>query len=141
MNALRPIEDPTEIEKCFRVMKELRPHLSLAEFLRLTDEARKRDEYRLIGYYEGDECLAVMGYRILFDLVHGKHLYIDDLVVTESRRSQGIGAVLLKHAEKIAPSLECKSLRLCTGIQNEGGKKFYERNDWLFRSVVYKKKL
>src|SRR5690606_38342148 len=93
MDHLRPIQNPDAIEKCFQVMKELRPHLSLHDFLSLTEEAARRDDYRLIGYYDGDACLAVMGYRVLYDLAHGKHLYIDDLVVTESHRSCGIGAV------------------------------------------------
>jgi len=37
-----------------------------------------------------------MGYRLLHDFVHGRHLYIDDLVVTSRLRSSGLGAELLK---------------------------------------------
>jgi hypothetical protein len=41
----------------------------------------------------------------------------------------------------LAKELDCKGLRLCTGIENEQGKKFYERNGWSLRAVAYKKKL
>jgi ribosomal protein S18 acetylase RimI-like enzyme len=82
-----------------------------------------------------------MGHRVLHDFVHGKHLYIDDLVTTVSHRSKGIGALLLKRAEVDAQQLGCQSLRLCAGVSNEDGKRFYEKQQWQFRSVVYKKKL
>lgn len=82
-----------------------------------------------------------MGYRIITDFVHGRHLYIDDLVTSEEVRSQGHGATLLKYAEAMAKQKGCSNLRLCTGIDNEGGKRFYEKNSWNLRAVVYKKKL
>ncbi len=82
-----------------------------------------------------------MGYRILFDFVHDKHLYIDDLVVASSLRSQGFGKQLLDFAEVEARRLGCRGLRLCTGVENEGGKRFYERSGWAPRALAYKKKL
>lgn len=82
-----------------------------------------------------------MGYRVLCDFVHGRHLYIDDLVTDENIRSKGYGATLLKEAEKIAQENGCTNLRLCTGIDNDRGKTFYEKNNWNLRAVVYKKKL
>lgn len=99
------------------------------------------DGYEIIAIEAENEILAVMGYRILHDYVHGKHLYIDDLVSTKSYRSEGLGAKLLVYAEELAKELGCKVLRLCTGIDNELGKKFYERNGWSLRAVAYKKKL
>lgn len=125
----------------FSLIKELRPHLDEMTFKNLYDEARKADDYTLIGFEREGKLVAAMGYRVLHDLVHGRHLYIDDLVTTESVRSMGIGAILLKKAEAIAAELNCPNLRLCTGIANEGGKRFYEKNGWDFRSVVFKKKL
>lgn len=125
----------------FPLIRELRPHLKEESFRELYAEAHRADRYTLVGLERDGVLVAAMGYRILHDLVHGRHLYIDDLVTTESARSQGIGAVLLRHAEALAKELSCTNLRLCTGVANEGGKRFYERNGWEFRSVVYKKKL
>ncbi len=82
-----------------------------------------------------------MGYRISYDFVHGKHIYVDDLVTSENHRSQSYGAMLLKHAEDLAKEHNCTNLRLCTGIDNDRGKRFYERNLWSLRAVVYKKKI
>ena len=78
---------------------------------------------------------------MLHDFVHGRHLYIDDLITDPRLRSRGYGAQLLRHAEELAPTLGCHNLRLCTGIENERGKGFYERAGWKLRAVVYKRKL
>jgi ribosomal protein S18 acetylase RimI-like enzyme len=134
------IESIEESKSVFPIMKELRSHLSEAEYLELLLSA-KANGYQLVGAYEGKNCLGLMGYRTLFDFVHGKHIYIDDLVVTASIRSQGIGAQLLSYAKEIAMSNGCSRLRLCTGNENENGKRFYEKNGWEQRAVVYKMKI
>jgi len=138
---LRTVANPQELESVFPVIRELRKNLTFSDFLSLHDQARARDDYQLVAIFEGPKCIAAMGYRILHDLVHGMHLYVDDLVVTETRRSSGWGARLLEHAEEEARKLGCRMLRLCTGIENEGGKRFYERNGWSIRSVAYKRNL
>jgi len=130
-----------DLERFYPVMKELRKDLSYQDFQNLYEKAHEADGYEVVGFESQGKVVAVMGYRVLHDLVHGKHLYVDDLVSTESQRSKGFGAKLLAHAEGLAKELSCKGLRLCTGIENEKGKKFYERHGWSLRAVAYKKKL
>lgn len=132
---------PQDLERFYPVMKELRKDLSYQDFLHLYQKAHEADSYEVLGFESQGKIVAVMGYRILYDLVHGKHLYIDDLVSTETQRSKGLGAKFLAHAEQLAKDFSCKGLRLCTGIENESGKKFYERHGWSLRAVAYKKKL
>lgn len=133
------VRTQNDLEKCFAVIKELRPHLSLTEYLEIYAEAHKSNGYEIVAIEEEGNVVAAMGYRILFDYVRGKHLYIDDLVSTEKSRSKGLGAKLLKYAESVAKELKCKSLRLCTGIENERGIQFYEKNGWIKRSYAYVK--
>ncbi len=123
------------------VMKELRTNLEYDVFVDIYEKAHQASRYEMVAAEKDDQIVGLMGYRILHDYVHGKHVYIDDLVTTEAVRSQGVGAQLLKYAESIAEKNDCKNLRLCTGIENEQGKKFYERNGWNLRAVVYKKKM
>ena len=133
------LKSTEELEQAFTVLKELRQKLNFRDYLDIYKKASEKDCFCLVGVFEGKNCLAVMGYRILYDFVHGKHLYIDDLIVTDKCRSQGMGAHLLNHAEKIAQENQCRGLRLCTGIDNHRGKKFYERNNWIAKSIAFKR--
>jgi GNAT superfamily N-acetyltransferase len=137
----RFIQSEEEARRIFPVMNELRDHLDEQTFLKVFDLAKSESGYVLIGAYDNRDCLGLMGFRILTDFVHGRHLYVDDLVISEKFRSNGLGSQFLKYAKKIAEESDCKRLRLCTGIQNEKGKTFYERNGWDLRAVVYKTKI
>lgn len=134
-------KNKSDLVRFYPVIKELRTELSYAEYLNIYETAHAQDGYEIVGLESGTNIMAVMGYRVLVDFVHGKHLYIDDLVSTAAQRSKGFGARLLAYAEEVARTLGCKSLRLCAGIDNEIGQKFYEREGWDLRAVVYKKKL
>jgi ribosomal protein S18 acetylase RimI-like enzyme len=122
----------------FELLKELRPHLTFPLFLEIKNEA---SSYNLIGLKSGNQLVALMGYRIISDFVHGRHLYIDDLVTSQEFRSKGYGEKLLNRAEFLAKENMCSNLRLCTGIDNKNAMRFYEKNSWNLKAVVYKKKL
>lgn len=133
--------EETQVRGIFPLFKQLREHLNEAEFWRIYQAAKKEGGYALWGAFEGEACMGLLGVRILTDFVHGRHLYIDDLVVAEAARSKGIGAFLLAEARRLAGEQGCSQIRLCTGIQNERGKAFYERNGLSLRAVAYKAKL
>jgi ribosomal protein S18 acetylase RimI-like enzyme len=134
----RLIQSAEDLKSVFPLMKQLREHLDETQFVDLVQSAMRDSRYQLLGFFEDGNCQGLMGYRILTDLVHGRHMYIDDLVVDEKTRSKGLGARLLSKAKEIARSENCKRLRLCTGADNNRGKDFYERNGWKMRAVVYK---
>lgn len=135
------VKEMIDLKRCYPVMKELRPHLSFEDYVSIYQESHTADGYQIVAVEIDSQIVAVMGYRFLSDFVRGKHVYVDDLVSTEKARSQGIGAELLKIAEKIAEENGCQSLRLCTGIENERGIKFYDSNGWTKRAFAYTKKL
>ncbi len=130
-----------QLEEAFIILKELRPHLTFEKFTNIYQNAQAEGNYSILGLFSDSQLVAIMGYRFLHDFVRGKHLYIDDLVTSESMRSKGFGAILLQKAEEISQQNGCSTLRLCTGIENKNAKKFYERENWNFRAVVYTKKL
>lgn len=138
---IKPLKTELEFQEGYPIIAELRTELSYDEFKMMLHKAEVADNYSLFGLFIHNKCVAVMGYRFLYDFVHGKHLYIDDLVVKEGYRSRGLGAKLLEFAENEARKRACKGLRLCTGVTNTSGKKFYERNGWIARAIAYKKRL
>lgn len=135
------IDTIEQAREVFPLMRQLREHLDEPKYLELITAAKAESNYRMIGLYDHDKCVGLMGYRVITDLVHGRHLYIDDLVTEESRRSQGIGEKLLAKSKELAAELGCERLRLCTGITNTRGMKFYERMGWELRAHAYKTKI
>jgi GNAT superfamily N-acetyltransferase len=138
---IRILELPEGLDDIFEVVKELRPHLDLNDFKRYVMLAHAADGYRVVVTEDKGQPIAMMGYRILHDLAHGSHLYIDDLVTTKAVRSSGHGTALLKFAEAECRRLGLTGLRLCTGVENKEARKFYEREGWEARSIAYKKKV
>jgi ribosomal protein S18 acetylase RimI-like enzyme len=130
-----------EIKKSFTLMTQLRPHLGELEYIELLNEARRNSSYQLLSLSIDNELVGLMGYRILTDFVHGRHLYIDDLVIAKESRSKGLGARYLKKVKELARQERCLQIRLCTGIDNIRGKKFYNKNNLELRAEVYKQKV
>lgn len=132
----------SDLEKFYPLLTQLRPGLNFESFLDTYYNAQKNDQYELVGFLDEEQVIALIGYRVLYDFVRGRHLYIDDLITNESLRSAGIGASVLKFAEEKARELNCVGgLRLCAVIENERGIKFYEKNGWKARAFAFVKKL
>ena len=70
-------------------MKELRPHLATeTEFVERWRRQRAAG-YRLLGLWCEEKLVALAGFRVIENLVHGMHLYVDDLVTLEEARGCG----------------------------------------------------
>ncbi|MDQ3069158.1 MAG: GNAT family N-acetyltransferase [Acidobacteriota bacterium] len=123
----------------YALMRQLRRALSQTDFTARYREAHRRDDYRLYGVFEDGQCVALLGIRRLVDFLHGPHLYIDDLVVADGARSRGLGATLLAFAERLSSDAGSAGLRLCTGIDYQPARRFYDREGWKALAVAYKK--
>ena len=115
-----------EIEKCYPVMAELRPHIAEDGFLDLVREMEV-DGYRLAYLEDAGAVSAVAGYRIYRNLFLGKHLYVDDLVTSNQQRSRGHGAQLLGYLRDLAIAEDCAYLHLDSGTQRHDAHRFYFR--------------
>ena len=119
----RAITD-NEIENCFKVMAELRPHLSANEFL-ATVRAMESEGFCLAFIENDGVVVAVAGYRIYTNLFMGKHCYVDDLVTGESQRSKGFGERLIHWLRAEAQAADCAVFHLDSGTQRDQAHKFY----------------
>lgn len=128
-----------EWELAFPLVRQLRPQLTFAHFVQRCQAAVMSDGYELCGAFAEGQLVGVIGLRTLVDLLHGRHIYIDDLVVDEAIRSQGNGARLLAFAESKARDAGGLGLRVSTGIDYEPAKRFYMREGWVAAAVTFKK--
>lgn len=124
---LRHAESDEDVVSCFEAMRQLRPHLrDEAEFL-----ARVRRQqaggYRLLAARADARVLGAAGYRLQENLIRGRFVYVDDLVVLESQRRAGTGARLLDEVARLAKAKGCVWMTLDTGLGNAFAQRFYFR--------------
>jgi GNAT superfamily N-acetyltransferase len=118
-------QTPTDIGRCYEVMRELRPHFT--DRKKFVEQVRRqqRDGYLLAFVQAGDEIRAVAGYRFLESLYSGRFMYVDDLVTREGDRSSGYGGKLLDWLVQQAREKKCANLELDSGVQRFDAHRFY----------------
>ena len=94
--------------------------------------------YRVAAVFDGDECRAVAGYRLMHNLVSGYHIYVDDLVTGERWRSHGYGRELNDYLVDVASREGCASVQLDSATYRRDAHRFYFRERysiWSFHFV------
>lgn len=127
---------PQEITACFTVISELRPHLSLENFLALVERMQKNHGYGLV-YLDDKGIKAVAGIRIAEWLYTGKYLEIDDLITTAAARSQGYGGMLFDWINAYARAQQCMQVRLVSGVQRADAHRFYLNKGMKFEAKYF----
>lgn len=115
-----------EIEQCFPIMSQLRPHLKSENF---TAQIEQQIElgYRLAYITEQDVIMGVAGFNLATSLSWGKYLYVADLVVDKNHRSKYYGEMLFKWLIQYAQDSSCQQLHLDSGVQRFAAHRFYFR--------------
>lgn len=125
-----------EIARCYPVMAELRPHLTLDDFMGLVARMQKTHGYQMV-YLDDNGIKALAGIRIAEWLYAGKYLEIDDLVVTADSRAQGYGGMLFDWVRDYAKEMQCNHLRLVSGVQREAAHRFYLNKGMKFEAKYF----
>ena len=126
-----------DVAACYDLMRQLRPHLvSEAEFV--TRWTRQRaDGYGLLALWGVTAPRGLAGFRLQENLIHGRFLYVDDLVTDARDRGHGHGARLLVCLKAEAAARGCRKLVLDTALDNTLGHRFYYRNGLLASSLRF----
>ncbi|MDP2345127.1 MAG: GNAT family N-acetyltransferase [Deltaproteobacteria bacterium] len=88
-----------------------------------------------------DVVAGVAVFRVYVNTADGRHMYVDDLVTDETRRSSGVGKALLDHLQKRAVEQGCKSFKLDSGCQRQQAHKFYFREGLVVCAFHFRKML
>jgi ribosomal protein S18 acetylase RimI-like enzyme len=128
---IRHADSEAELTACFEVMRELRPQLRSAEDLLTAIATQRAQGYRLLVAWAGDKPVALAGYRQLDNLIHGRFLYVDDLVTCASERGQGQGERLIAELKVLGQAQSCQRLVLDTALANSLAQRFYFRSGFL----------
>ena len=134
---IRHIESDVDLEASFSVMKELRPHLSDPATYAAQIARQRAQGYRLLAAWRDDAIVGLAGYRLQDNLIYGRFIYVDDLVVTASLHRGGLGEGLLQAARQQAVALHCKHFVLDTGLHMALAQRFYFRQGLLAKGMHF----
>ncbi len=125
-----------EIEDCYAVMAELRPHIGRDEFLPTVKRLAENTGFRLVYLTDG-EVKAVGGFRIAEWLAGGRYLEIEDLAAKDGERSKGYGGALFDWLVAFAKENNCDQLRLVSHVKRFGAHRFYLRKGMIIEAHYF----
>ena len=117
-----------QIQRCFGVMSELRPHLAEDGFVGRVRRQQAESGYQLAFLEAGGAICSVAGFRVTESLAWGKYLYVDDLVTAARTRGQGQGHELIQWLIARARQEGCQQFHLDSGVQRFEAHGFYLKN-------------
>lgn len=126
-----------EIEACYQVMRELRPHICAEEFGPLVRRLQSQTGFQLAFLRSDGEVKSVAGFRVSEWLAGGRYLEIEDLVSTSSDRSKGYGGRLFDWLKEQAQKAGCKQLRLVSNVRRLDAHRFYLRKGMTFEAHYF----
>jgi GNAT superfamily N-acetyltransferase len=127
------LSEEAELDKIGPVLRELRPQYSQEQLLRQIKK-QQTNGYQLAWVEEDGAVLCVAGFVIAEKLAWQKHLYVDDLVSSESQRSRGAGKLLMDWLKQYAREQGCQQLHLDSGVQRFAAHRFYLREGFAIAS-------
>ncbi len=136
MKQIKFAETEDEIRNCYAVMAELRPHLSLEEFVAQVKRQMENSGFQLV-YLKNSEIKAVAGIRIAEWLAGGKSFEIEDLVSKDGERSRGFGGELFDWIVDYAKSENCVQIKLVSHVKRYGAHKFYLNKGMLIEAHYF----
>jgi GNAT superfamily N-acetyltransferase len=127
MHQIRRATSDHDIQRCWPVVQQLRPHLTADALLAA---ARRMEPHGYCLVYIEDEqqtVRAVAGYRITEMLRTGPLLVVDDLVTDADARSKGHGRTLMEWLLAEARSVGSTVVELDSAVHRFEAHRFYFR--------------
>lgn len=128
---IKHYDSELDVKKCFDLMKALRPLLKGPEEFAIQVQRQQKQSYKILGLEIDGKLLALAGYREAENLIHGKFIYVDDLVTAPEGRGHNYGQTVLLEICSIARQLGKEKVILDTAISNARAQKFYYREGFL----------
>jgi GNAT superfamily N-acetyltransferase len=137
---IREITELEEMLRQFELIQYLNPSMEAPRYEELLRQMLPL-RYRMVGIFQGETCLGLSGYWIGTKLYSGKYLEIDNFVVHERYRSQGVGKHLLDWLTQEARHHHCETMMLDAYVVNNPAHKFYLREGFAIKGFHFLKKI
>lgn len=113
-----------EMMTTYEVLTELYPSLTKEEYVSELNFMSQHN-YTQVVVMENEHVLGLSGIWFGNKLWCGKYLEIDNIIVSEKIRSQGVGKLLVEFIEEKAKSLGCNMMALDSYTTNFKAHKFF----------------
>ncbi|MEA2432613.1 MAG: hypothetical protein QOG54_70 [Actinomycetota bacterium] len=131
--------DP-RLGEIYPVMHELRTEMSEDQFNEIYAEGHPIG-YRVVGLFDDGACRATAGYHLTHMFLHGRILYVDDLITLASERSKGYGKAMNDYLIAVARSAGCSTIQLDSGSFRHDAHRFYFREGYVITSFHFSQDL
>lgn len=136
---IKELQTQNEVIEAFPIMRQLRTHLDESTYLELVKEAQEKDSYKMYALLDGNQIVAVTGFKPMITLYYGRFVWVCDLVTDNNKRSNGYGEKLLTYVHEWARKNKYESVALSSGLQRTDAHRFYEeRMNYNRVSYVFK---
>lgn len=135
------LEDPQALAASFGLMRVLRPHLDNADAYVAQLQRQVAQGYRLLAAVQDEQIVGLAGYRELENLLYGRFVYVDDLVISPAFQGSGLGGQLLDQVRLQARQMGCDHFVLDTGLHMALAQRFYFRQGLLARGMHFTQSL
>lgn len=138
-NEQRQLIEPAWLARAEAVHRELRPQLASDYVAQM--QGIFADGGEMVIAIDGEHVLGVAVFRQYRDTFSGTKFYVDDLVTTSQRRSQGVGKLLLDWLQQEARRRGATNFMLDSGTQRIDAHRFYHREGLVIASFNFRKPL
>lgn len=133
---LRELTTKDEMLESYEILLEVYPELDYDEYEEELD-LMLENNYGQIGVFDDDICAGLTGYWIGSKLWCGKYIELDNVVVAEDYRRQGIGKRLFDYMEQKAVDLGCTMLALDSYTDNFAAHPFFYEQGYVPRGFHF----
>lgn len=124
------------------IFLQLRPHLPTDQktYIHQIRDICRTGPARMLVAISNDEKNEILGltvYRVTENIKYSKHLYCDDLVTNENKRSTGVGRCLINALKNEGKKLGIDQLTLDSGCQRGQAHKFYLREGFIIHQFGF----
>lgn len=130
-----------EMESIFPLVRQRQEDMSFECFSALLDEMLPAG-YRCIGAYDAQGALVgISGFWIKCQFYCRKSIRIDNFIIDEAHRNQGIGAAMVAWLEEEGRRNDCRVALLDSYVSNHNSHKFYFREGFRILGFHFLKEL
>ncbi len=124
---IRELTARADIEQIYGLVHQRQVDMDLAEFNALLDDMIPAGYRCIAAFNEAGEMVGVSGFWIKSQFYCRKSIRVDNFIIDEHHRNQGIGAAMLAWLEKEGKRHGCRVALLDSYVSNHNSHKFYFR--------------